>query len=233
MSVGCRNSWPIPSISFRLPALATDIINPDTPATFSFALKYKDLYRNPQTHKNKALEFPALVQHGDFVLIPTGYNGITSKMEQLYMAMSNPENKAVYLRFEQGSQVWDYYLPLDSFAKSYEAALMSCTDDEGEHDLMPVPEIFESDIANKEEPKKVTEEKDTNKEELKEESDKKEAPNNDEKRVVEETTVTEEVVEEVTEEASEETNENKTQNTDTNDDAKNSEVRDDATNVAP
>ena len=129
MSVGCRNSWPLPTFSFRLPAMTTDIMNPDAPAEVTFAFKIRDLDRDPKTGNYRGgYRLPGLVRHGDYVFLPTGYNGISDVILTLLADLDTTDRKSVIIRFNQGSREWTYHLPLQGYRQAYQAALASCRD---------------------------------------------------------------------------------------------------------
>ena len=147
MSVGCRNSWPLPAFSFRLPAMTTDIMNPDTPAAVTFAYNFRDLERDPKTGNYRGgYRLPGLVRHGDYVFLPTGYNGISDVILTLLADLDTTDRKSVIIRFNQGAREWTYQLPLQGYRQAYQAALASCRDvkprdgDVESHRVMVPPE---------------------------------------------------------------------------------------------
>ncbi|WP_406547234.1 hypothetical protein [Succinimonas sp.] len=129
MSVGCRNSWPLPAFMLRLPALTTDIMNPDAPAVITFAFRLKDLEKDPKTGKYRGgYQMRGVVKHGDYVFVPTGYNGPSEVMLTLLAEMDTTDRKHLLIRFNQGSREWTYLLPLQGYRQAYQAALKSCRD---------------------------------------------------------------------------------------------------------
>ncbi len=129
MSVGCRNSWPLPAFMLRLPALTTDIMNPDAPAVITFAFRLKDLEKDPKTGKYRGgYQLRSVVKHGDYVFVPTGYNGPSEVMLTLLAEMDTTDRKHMLIRFNQGSREWTYLLPLQGYRQAYQAALKSCRD---------------------------------------------------------------------------------------------------------
>lgn len=118
IKVGCRYSYPTPSIYIKFPALTTNLMIPSEPAYVYFSSELKKI--------DSGYKVGALVGAGDSVIVPVGNEEQERLLEDIYIMFSDVEDNGAYMKFVQGRHVFTYALNLENFTRSYYLAKSTC-----------------------------------------------------------------------------------------------------------
>ena len=126
MRIGCRHSVPVPGIVLRMPALSTDIMEPENKAVVFFTDEPDD----PRKYVS-GIVLSVRVETGDIVMVPTGNAEQSAKLEEAYRLMlssSKVGTDNVSLFFVQNRHRERIDLSLKNFAQNYEVMRSSCNE---------------------------------------------------------------------------------------------------------
>lgn len=126
MRIGCRHSVPVPGIVLRMPALSTDIMEPENKAVVFFTDEPDD----PRKYVS-GIVLSVRVETGDIVMVPTGNAEQSAKLEEAYRLMlsrSKAGTDNVSLFFVQNRHRERIDLSLKNFAQNYEVMRSSCNE---------------------------------------------------------------------------------------------------------
>lgn len=118
IKIGCRYSYPMPSIYIKLPALTTDLMTPSIPA--------KIYFYGVGSSMDSGYMVSGIVGIGDTVVIPVGNEEQEKLLDDIYIMFSDKEDNGVLMTFFQGRHSFTYFINLENFTSSFYLAKSTC-----------------------------------------------------------------------------------------------------------